>query len=181
MSNRITNKPTSVEQPTNLFANKDGSVVQLTWDGLKSNLKSYFDGLYSDGANVEISIVGTDHFYEAQLSDMGIKILTDTGNDGFTVITLPPLTDAIDHGGIVRILATKSAANENDYSNMLGIYGTESRKFRIGSHTISNATPLWSLWSSNAGDYIELVPREIPGDGLYWQVINFSGWWADRD
>lgn len=141
------------------------------------------DNAGGGGGGVEkFTPAGADHLYQVLIDDMGTKILSDQDTIGYTIFTLPLLADALEHGGIIRILATKSALNGGNYANMLGVYAVDGgRRFRMGSTSGVAETALYSLWSSNPGDYLELVARDVPGDKAYWQVTFFSGFWEDRD
>jgi hypothetical protein len=112
----------------------------------------------------------------ATVADLGCVIFTDAGGaDSWVQLQLPPLADAISHKGTIRVLAGRTWES-SDYIAVYPHAGEESpNRFIYG-----NGSNLYSLYSTGKGDYLELIPITIGGTN-YWQVVNFSGIWQDRD
>jgi hypothetical protein len=143
--------------------------------------KSYVDGREQVVALSAYNGWGTP--YISSVDDMNGTIFTDVGCTEVCIIRLPKLSHANIHGGIFKVLASREAANEGDYNNMIAVYPNYNdsiiypeRAFIQGASDGSYN----SLYSSDVGNYIELVPF-FDGNGFTWRVINIMGWWEDRD
>jgi Concanavalin A-like lectin/glucanases superfamily len=140
--------------------------------------KQYVDG--KDKIKNLTSNNGWGNQYYVTLDDLKGTILTDVGCSQSCIIRLPLIDAAYLHGGVVRIAASRSADYEWNYQNMIGIYvAPNETRYNIFNQGPTNQTQ-YSLWSSDIGDYIELVPVD---NGSYkeWRVTIMRGWWEDRD
>lgn len=122
------------------------------------------------------------YFTTVQLSDMGGTIWTDQGLESYGALELPPLRWAIERGGIVRVRAARNYNDtEDDWFKAISVYANQSAdsgsRFVFGNFS----TPMYSLYNTGAGDYLELTPYWDGEEGLYWLVTTFSGLWEDRD
>jgi hypothetical protein len=112
--------------------------------------------------------------YQVVAADADSKFFNDFGASANVQFTLPQIEGFVDSGGgIFRFQATRTATSGSNPANMLAIYG--DARFKIGVRE-----NLYSLYSSNAGDYLELTAENDNGT-LVWRVIGFSGYWEDRD
>ena len=123
------------------------------------------------------------YFTTVQLSDLGGTIWTDQGLESYGALELPPLRLAVERGGAVRVRAARDYANtEADWFKAIAVYANQTEdnggnRFVFGNYS----APMFSLYNTGAGDYLELTPYWDEGEGSYWLVTNFSGLWEDRD
>jgi hypothetical protein len=114
--------------------------------------------------------------YDATVADLGKSMVTDLNNGStFSLLRLPPIESAFANGGTIRV----SAAREyNSNGHCIAVYanaGDGGNLFVIGA-----AGPLYSLYSTGIGDFLELQAINLGGN-LYWRAQPFSGLWQDRD
>jgi len=109
------------------------------------------------------------------VGDLDATVFTDAFSDGAAQIVLPLFADAFAQGGAVRVIAGREWVDGNTF---VSVYPQSSEwspnRFLIGAQV------LFSLYSTGKGDFLELLPVTIDGTN-YWQVVQFSGLWQDRD
>lgn len=119
------------------------------------------------------AFVYVDGTVVATTADLGVTIFTDANSTGYSQVNLPTHASALEHGGVIRVLSTREWASDTNFISVFPFSG-DGTPFKIGANTF------WSLFSTGIGDYLELLPITINSDP-FWQVINFSGLWQDRD
>ena len=112
--------------------------------------------------------------FTATINDLN-TVFTDANASGVAQLNLPTFADAMAHGGVIEVYATRNYAYDNNY---ICVYSASSE--RTPNRFLIGSSVLYSLYSTGKGDYLRLQPITIDGTH-YWQVLDFMGFWQDRD
>jgi hypothetical protein len=116
-----------------------------------------------------------------------IDIVNDTNRiiadypikEDLTVIRLPLLSDSL-FGKTFKIMATRNITTPTNYDNMLSVYMNQD-DVEDGASILIGDVNHSSLFSTCAGDYLEIGAEMQPDSTFKWRVVNFDGYWEDRD
>lgn len=148
-----------------------------TWGSITGTLSSQTDLVAAlaskSGLWQQVDVAGT---YNTNLTDLGRSVFTDiNAGDAPAQVILPPMEAAMSNGGTIRISAQREFNSDNNFISVYAYGGEESGGvFRLGTQS------MYSLYSTGVGGFLELQSTNIDGT-LFWQVLNPSGYWEDRD